>query len=510
MFVNVTPGLGKKKRQRSVRLKAPMADPLPYATPPPAAGAPKTFSVGTLTYTRAALFSVFFWMLWGDLCVNIMEAVIPKMLPVQLDRLGAGPTLLNTMTVSVGAGVEMVVSPIISTFSDRYRSRFGRRRPFILFATPILAFFMALLGFSENIGAALHPLVAATGLSQNQLTIAVIALLFIAFQLFNVVVMGVYYYMIADVVPRNVMGTFTCLYKVMGTLGAVIFNQFIFQYADRHQIGIYVGCALIYLVVFMFMGWRVREGEYAPPPPPSRDLISGLGTWAEECFSISFYRKLYLTGAAYWFGFAAVTLNQLFALKTLGLTKGDFGSAVGASLLYSLPLYFVIGPLADRLNPVRLISVGHAAILAAALGSFAFIHDGPSFRFWTIVGGFGNTIYLATQISLMPKLLPRSQYGQYASANGMVKSITYMLGGTLSGLAIAQLSNNYRYAYLWQAGFAFLGVIAGLVIYEHWKRLGGDDGYVSPTVERAGAPIIEIPPAPTNLSEEMESDQSKN
>lgn len=481
-----------------------MANPLPHAR----ATADEGLTVGTLSYTRLGLASVFFWMLWGDLCVNIMEAVLPKMLPVQLDKLGASATLLGTITVSVGAAVEVVVSPVISTFSDRTRTGLGRRRPFVLYATPALAFFMCLLGFAEKVGAGLHRLLDLHLMTPEQLAIGVIAGLYVLFQIFNVVVLGVYYYMIADVVPRNLMGTFTCLYKVMGTLGAVIFNTFIFRYADAYQWQIYVGCAAIYLLVFMLMGWQVKEGDYPAPPPRKASVLAGLGGWAHECFGISFYRKLYLTGAFYWFGYAAVTFNQLFALKTLGVSKADYGSATGASLLFGLPFFFVIGPLADKFKAVRLISVGHAAILIAATGSFLFIRDARTFYGWTIANGIANTIYLACQISLMPTTLPREQYGQYASANGMLKSITYAAGGILSGWAVSLLSNDYRVAYAWQAGFALAGTIVGFVIYEHWKRLGGDR-YVAPTLPEPQTDVLAVAPAPTSLPDEMASPHAK-
>ena len=41
------------------------------------------------------LLSVFFWMLWGDLCVNIMETIIPRLVPLKLERLGAGATIIG-------------------------------------------------------------------------------------------------------------------------------------------------------------------------------------------------------------------------------------------------------------------------------------------------------------------------------------------------------------------------------------------------------------------------------
>ena len=58
---------------------------LEYATPQE-----KTWRVGTLTYTRPQLVNVFFWMLWGDFCLNLMDSgVQPNVIPLQLKKYGA-------------------------------------------------------------------------------------------------------------------------------------------------------------------------------------------------------------------------------------------------------------------------------------------------------------------------------------------------------------------------------------------------------------------------------------
>ena len=48
----------------------------------------KTYHCGTLTYTKAGLFAIFAWLLWGDFCLTLMEAVVPSVLPLKLKSLG--------------------------------------------------------------------------------------------------------------------------------------------------------------------------------------------------------------------------------------------------------------------------------------------------------------------------------------------------------------------------------------------------------------------------------------
>jgi MFS family permease len=439
------------------------------------------YRVGTLSYTMGGLISVFFWMLWGDLCVNIMETIIPRLVPVRLGHLGASPATVGLVAASIPAGVELLVNPFVSTYSDRYRSRWGRRRPFILLCTPILALCLIAVGFADDLGPKLHSALGGLGMSEQTMTIALLGLLLAIFQIFNVAVLATYYYLIADVVPQAVIGKFTAMYRVVGTLGGVIFNQFIFKYADDYEWQIYTGCAAVYVVAFLLMGWRVKEGQY-PPPPKLTENRSGpeaVAQWLRESFSIRFYQKLFTIGLFYYFAIGSVIFQQNFALYDLGMSKADAGATFAWAGLISLPLFFVLGPLADKFHPVRMLIGGMAVMGVAALGCHLFIKDAASFKLWTIIWTFAQTAYLGGQISLLPRTLPREQYGQYCAANNTLCAIGKFGAPALCGLLIGALGSN-RYGYLWTACFSACGVVACIIVYLHWKRLGGDLGYKPP------------------------------
>src|SRR5581483_3488977 len=107
------------------------------------------WSVGTLHYDRAGLVRVFIWLLWGDFCLYLMDAGVGNnLVPLQLQKFGASNALITLIRTSVVELVLLVLCPIVSTWSDRHRGRLGRRIPFMLYATPPLAIFLAALGFS--------------------------------------------------------------------------------------------------------------------------------------------------------------------------------------------------------------------------------------------------------------------------------------------------------------------------------------------------------------------------
>src|SRR5947208_15801973 len=94
-------------------------------------GRGRTWSVGTLVYNRSGLINVFFWMLWGDFCLSLMDGGVGRyVVPLQLKKYGASNTLIAVINRSLIELLILVLCPVISTWSDRHRSRMGRRIPF--------------------------------------------------------------------------------------------------------------------------------------------------------------------------------------------------------------------------------------------------------------------------------------------------------------------------------------------------------------------------------------------
>ena len=68
-----------------------MSEPIPSSTE-----GGKLFRAGTLTYTKAALFSLFAWLLWGDFCFVLMEAAapaVPQGADISIEKSGDRVTL---------------------------------------------------------------------------------------------------------------------------------------------------------------------------------------------------------------------------------------------------------------------------------------------------------------------------------------------------------------------------------------------------------------------------------
>jgi len=112
----------------------------------------KTWSTGTLTYTKLGLVALFAWLLWGDFCFTLMERLRPAIMPLFLMGEAGGIKASNkavyAMMVVIPGITGLFIGPAVSFKSDRYRSKRGRRIPFITWTTPLLVMGLVGMGFA--------------------------------------------------------------------------------------------------------------------------------------------------------------------------------------------------------------------------------------------------------------------------------------------------------------------------------------------------------------------------
>ena len=112
--------------------------------------APTVYTVGTLKYTLAAIQILFFYLLWNDVVLILMEGT-PRLTSFIWKDNGATLAQMQFWG-SITAPFTIWINPVFSTWSDRCRTRWGRRRPFLLFAAPPTALFLALVPFMPDFG----------------------------------------------------------------------------------------------------------------------------------------------------------------------------------------------------------------------------------------------------------------------------------------------------------------------------------------------------------------------
>jgi len=464
-------------------------------------GPSKVFHAGTLTYTKPALAILFFWLLWGDFCYFLMEAVVPSIIPLKFKALEASNTVIGLVMVTIPMSMGLVLNPVISYRSDRHRGRLGRRIPFILYSVPFIVVSLIGLGFGQQIAAHLRPLLGSlvAGWSPNTLAIVVIGILMVIFSLFNTFVNSVYWYLFNDVVPVHLLARFMSFFRLVSLGTGALYSMFIFQYSEFHAAWIFVGAALLYFFGFGLMCLNVKEGAY-PPPPENIDgktgVLSAVKTYGKECL---FHRL-------YWFQFIgtmcgscsySIALFGIFGSLALGLTATQFYRIASIIAIVTAVLIPIAGWLADRYHPTRVV-------LAGSLIGFVLCPTGLIWLFWlpspTVVFWYSlaTGVLLSAPLGalgfmgdppLLMRLFPRSRYGQFCSANNLWRSIGFAGGALLAGIFLdfvtrhSRTSCPYFFIPYWQMFFGAPAVVCNYNLYRTWKELGGDESYVPPLPE---------------------------
>ncbi len=450
-------------------------------------GQPRRYHVGTLVYSPATLFMVCTWMLWGGLCYNTLAYVlIPTVLPLTLNGFNASNQLIGLIVGSIPAAMNLVMNPIVSTSSDRLRTRWGRRIPFLFVATPFVALFLVLVGWTPQVTAWLVDTPLGASLDPAMLGIVLVCAFSIVFQFFSLIVGSVYCYIFADVVPHQMLGRFMALMQIFSMAGGYFFNKFLLQFVDGSAQWIYTGIAAIYLVSFMGMCLGVKEGQY---PPPEAYKVSGdpwavrvwkvLKIYSKECFGTPFYLMLFIGTALTQVSTVCRGLfNVLFATQELNLTPKQFGDVAGDGALVSIGVLIFSGYLMDKLRPLRIFIGSGIVVIFFNIFGYFFAVDYQSF-YW--IGLVIIIIYAVQGLCIIPmfaELFPEGKFGQYSSANALVNCFGLIVANWAGGKCIDHFG--YRFIFVWDFIFTIIATAALLYVYIEYLRRGGPRHFVAP------------------------------
>ena len=473
----------------------------------------KTWQCGTLTYGKVGLAMLFGWLLWGDFCFTLMEQVVPSILPLKLKALGA-PNWLMGVILTTGPGIlNMTICPWVSFKSDRFRSKWGRRIPFIILTMPFLCAFLALLGWSDDIGRLLQ--VWSPSMREHApatITIALISIFLMMFKFFDMFVNSVFWYLFNDVVPAQFLGRFMGAFRFVGIGAGALYNWFIFKYAGTHMREIFTGVSLLYFIGFGMVCLLIKEGEYPPVEGEAGKDNKGWGglrTFFKESFSHKFY----------WFKFISTSFAviaecifvfRIFFNQEMGLSLDQIGKMVAISSVVTMAAIVFMATFVDRWHPLRLTtySAVFGVIGSVVSGVWLFATLPGEYYFWIGLGGALAGILLSALVATagLPcemRIFPQSRFGQFCSAQSLIRSTCTIVSGVMAGLFIDLMKwlchgsdFGYRFMFIWSAVFGAISAAFLVMVYVEWHRMGGDKHF-HPPAPWSPKGVEEMPVTPT-------------
>ncbi len=461
----------------------------------PAGG--KTWHCGTLVYTRAGLFMLFAFMIWGDFCNTLMQTVVPSIMPLKMKDLGGSNFLIGLFASTIPAGLGLLMCPYISFKSDRYRSKWGRRIPFILFTLPMLCISLVCLGYGEDIATLLYrgylfrfpPMTVA---------LAAIGVLFVLFMFFDMFVASVFCGLFNDVVPTAIMGRFMGVMRIVGGIAGFLYNYFIFKYAESHMKEIFISTSVLYFVGVGMMCLFVKEGKYPAVDEKEQNSsrgITGIKTYFRESFCHKFYWTKFLFTSSSFLSWIGVAPYMIFFYKEMGLTLEDIGKATAVLAVAGVAAAYFAAIFIDRWHPLRIITYSSvfAVVFAVSNWVWLFVTLPPASFFWLsffgagLISAFHTILQQVANLPMDMRLHPKSRFTQFCSAQSMIRCICTMAAGVTAGLMFDSLKwlfpgseYTYRFYFIWVAFWLAVAAVFICKLYRQWYALGGDKAFRLP------------------------------
>jgi MFS family permease len=387
------------------------------------------------------------WLLPANLGVFVLWGAIPTvLLPLQVGAIDQENKVANLAIITtIGAFAAMIAQPVAGTISDRTRSRFGRRAPWMVMG--------ALVG-----GLALIGMAAANA-------IVTIAIAWVVVQTAFNFTQGPLSAILPDRVPQLVRGTFAAiggLASMVGAIGGQIVGS---AFASRIGAG-YValaGFAIVAIVLFVVFNPDADSRRATFPSFRFADFLRTF--WVNPIehpdFAWAFVGRLLLFA-----GYFSVTGYNLYLLSDyVGLGDKPAAAVVpalgGMSLLGMLPAILVSGPLSDKVGRRKPFVFASSVIVGIGLIVPWVMPTTGGMMIMSLVCGLGFGAFSAVDQALMTQVLPSAE--SYAKDLGVV-NIAATLPQTLAPGIGGAIVLAFGYAGLFPVGIV-LSVLGACAVF---------------------------------------------
>lgn len=385
------------------------------------------------------------WALPANFGIFVLWGAIPGiLLPQQLTVMDAANKVANlALVATIGAFAAMIAQPLAGLISDRTRSRFGRRAPWIVLG--------ALAGGLSLVGLAFS----------NTLVGIVIAWTLV--QICYNFAQGPLSAVMPDRVAVSRRGTFSALVGIgtmVGALGGQIVASMFFE---SITVGYVVFATFTLIVLVLFVVFNPDYSSRNVEPEPFRLGVFLHTFWVNPVKHPDFFWAF--TGRLLLFtGYFAVTGFQLYILVSylhIGKPQDVIPLLGIVSIVGVLIATLLGGPLSDRLHR-RKIFVFVASVLLAAAMALPWVW--PTLTAWmvmTFVAGLGFGVYMSVDAAIMSEVLP--------SANSFAKDLGVVnIAATLPQTLAPGIAGAIVLAFGYAALFPIAVVLAVLGAFAIW------------------------------------------
>jgi Na+/melibiose symporter-like transporter len=372
--------------------------------------------------------------MWNSIHPIILPSVLLHIVPEHLKN-----SYLGVLTFC-GLVLAMIIQPISGAASDRWRSRWGRRRPLALVGTGLDFIFLSLLAWSGNL--------------------FVVVLGYIGLQITSNIAHGPMQGLIPDLVPNEQLGLASGLKNLLDMAGLIIASLVagsLLSPDDRYPTMIMIVVMVILLISAAVTFLYVKE------KPTSDNSRNSNKIHLKQVFQIdlkannSYFwlivsRFLFLVGIYGVQTFAQYYIRDVMQAANPVKATGD----LMASLAIALVICSLIGGwLTDKIGARLVIFI---ASLISAIGAFLLViaKDIPTLTFFAGILGAGIGLYLSSSWALASRLAPKKEAGKFLGLTNLATAGASAVS-KLGGIPIDMVNNAFPGHYYGYTGLFVLG-----------------------------------------------------
>ena len=300
--------------------------------------------------------------------ITLFWQVYDSMIPKILENIFHFSNTWRGVVMAADNIVALAMLPLFGLLSDRTKSRWGRRTPYIVCGTLLSAATIVAVGVSAN-GAALVPFIVCLG--------------------FNLIFMSIYrspaVSLMPDITVKPLRSKANAIINLMGAIGGIIalgLMTFLVTENVHSYINSFLAAAVVMTVsLALFVVFvrenklvRIREAEETrlglvednrtDDNAPDRKL--GKAEWKSMIF-------LLLSVVFWYMAYNAVTSSfSVYAEVVWKIEGGGFSIPMMVASGAAIVSYVPVGMLANKIGRKKTIYVGLAFMLAAFIGATAF------------------------------------------------------------------------------------------------------------------------------------------
>ncbi|HEY0257557.1 MAG TPA: MFS transporter [Candidatus Methylacidiphilales bacterium] len=442
----------------------------------------QTWHVGSLTYTAGGLAVVFCWLLWGDFAWAMRDRVVPPVMQLLFKKFGASDLVSGLIFTSLPAALGMIIGPIVSYKSDRLRTKWGRRIPFLIVPVPFMVLSMVGLAYCPSLGGQLSQWLGSWSPGFNASVVILMGTFWTLFEVCSIVTISVYGALINDVVPQKVGGRFYGLFRAASLIAGILLFFNLKENAETHFTWIFLGVGALYGIGFTLMCLKVKEGEYPPAPvaPGGPRVFAAVKTYFKDGFGHPYYLWYFAATVLANLSILPFNLYSVFYAKSIGMDMTIYWDCLGLTYVFSLVLSYPLGIFADRFHPLR-VGISMLAVYAVAMicGGL-LVRDSSTFSVALVVHGVLAGCLLTATASLGQRLLPRDKFAEIGSAGGIIGAVSAMLLAPIVGQFLDYTHHEYRYTFFFSASLTLMALGAFFILHGRFMALGGPRNYIAP------------------------------